>query len=313
MIVQSAADYLMVGPVGKLDESVIGAEIEMYSPEDKTETKPAGKRNCKRVTFRKDCELVSIREISPRRNKSDSSDNGEASGSSSEGDSSDSDSSSSECDSSEEEGDDDDDDNANLMKKMSKLVLKHTRSKPQKKDVLPRTIPARPPRLRRPRPPKAATVKCVPEKFIVTSSVSQNKNELAKPKPPTSLATRKFGRILHHRRPRSCTDTRDILKQRPSSPVINRASSAKPSLSLTSRSHSSDNMIRRGSISNYSSQFYRVPPQSERYNAVDSNNNMNSGQERTKFYAWQVANGAPLITTPGIAPMYTEQVTLTRL
>lgn len=308
MLIQSE-DYLrMVGPATKAAEQT---SKEQTSETKSAETKPTRKvKRKKRVTFRKDSELVSIREISPRPNRSDSEDNCEGADSSSDSDSSDSDSSSSDEDSDE----DDDDDNVSLEDKMSKLVLKHTRDKYRKKqkapDIPTRTIPPRPPRLRRPRPTKPITAKRVADKL---PSLSQQtaKPDPARSRQQLSTTSRKFGRLLQPRRPQSCTETRDRLKQRPPSPVTVRASSAtaRPSLSLTSRSGDDDSINRRAS----SSSMYRVAPQNDRYASLDGLYNRNSGQERTKFYAWQVANGAPLVTTPGIAPMYTEQVSLMRL
>lgn len=310
MLIQSAHDYLMVGPTGKKNAK---DESTSETKQDKTtDTKSNRNRKRKKVTFRKDSELVSIREISPRPNRSDSSDNC-CDTSSSDSDSSDSDSSSSEEDSNE-----DDDDDSNLVNKVAKIVLKHTRGNSEKSTkgvIITRPILPRPPRLRRPRASKPPA-KRPPDKPTNPASPVPNKSETLKPSKPSTLTAtgRKYGRSLIMRRPQSCTENRERLKQRPPSPILTRASSARASLSLssTNRAPQEEGSIRRR-IASASSAMMRVTPQSERYASLDTYNNTNSGQERTKFYAWQVANGAPLVTTPGIAPMYSEQVTLTRL
>ena len=310
MLIQSAHDYLMVGPTGKKN-----AKDESYETKDNkfTDSKSNRNRKRKKVTFRKDSELVSIREISPRPNRSDSSDN------CCDSSSSDSESSDSESSSSEGESSDDDDDDSNFINKVSKLVLRHTRDKPAKTadGVIPtRPIPPRPPRLRRPRASRPPATKKPSEKLTSPSSPLPSKGDVSKPNKPATLSTttRKYGRSLILRRPQSCTEPRDRLKQRPPSPVLTRVSSARASLSMSSGSRpTQDETIIRRRIVSASSAMMRVAPQNDRYASLDSNNNTNSGQERTKFYAWQVANGAPLVTTPGIAPMYSEQVTLTRL
>lgn len=89
-----------------------------------------------------------------------------------------------------------------------------------------------------------------------------------------------------------------------------------PKLNMSYRARQSEDdsnlLAKRKSIQQ--SPLTNIPPQNDRYNRVGSSSSIsNSGEERTKFYAWQVANGAPLITTPGIAPLYSEHVTLTKL
>ena len=256
-----------------------------------------GKHVRKRVTFKKDSELVSIREIPARENRSDSSDNDDVEDSSSDSETEDSSSATS------SDNEDDDKTNGNIVDQISKLVLKHTGVRTAKPVLPTRSIPPRPPRLRRPRVPHAHLKK--------KDKVAQSKNQ-TKPKGNNentrqsymTVPTVSVGRLTQFRRPQSSVaDQQEKVKRRPTSPTAQRSRSAMPSLTFTTRSPNA---------SSVTSIYGSLASVNDRYNTSD-NSNTNSGQERTKFYAWQVANGAPLVTTPGISPLYNEQVTVTKL
>ncbi|XP_067952226.1 uncharacterized protein [Watersipora subatra] len=284
-------------PVGeRLPVNHVRLDMAMSETSNQTFVKPAHtalrKRYCgrharKKVTFKKD--LVSIREIPARENCSDSSDELSLSSSSEDSD----DSSDSDCSSDVEVGS-----GGNLVDQISKLVLRHTQNKSVKPMQNLRSIPSRPPRLRRPR--ASATHQRKTEKITQhRNQPSHNYHDSRTSSAAlTALPSVSAARLSQAHRPQSCTsDQMQKLKRRVHSPSVPRSTSAKPSLSLTNRS-----CLTGGSPTIYSMDKTLADP-----------SNTNSGQERTKLYAWQVANGAPLVTTPGISPLYSEQVTLTRL
>lgn len=272
-----------------------GSKLETVNKNLSNEIKLKSNKVKKRVTFKKASELVSIREISPRPNRTpESTDNGALSSSDSSSDSD------SDCSTSTDTSSDDDE--VDFANKISKLVLRHTRSmdksnKSAKTRGASRVIPPRPVRLRRPLPQPNNR-----RKLPLRNSNNNVSNEAQKSKSLSQLSltnnSHSIPRIAH--RAQSSTDIRDKTKIRPSSP---RSKSA-TSLTLTSRLAAAGSTM-YGSLTTVS--------QNDRNSHQANKNNTNSGQERTKFYAWQIANGAPLVTTPGIAPLYSEQTTLTKL
>lgn len=256
------------------------------------------------MRFKKDSELVSIREIPARENKSDSSDNDILLDDSS----TDEESETSVSDTSSDE-DSDEEDARSMVDKISRLVLRHTRGDKRGRPVNnngARTIPPRPPRLRRPRPaPHRALQKFTLAKSQGKAINTQLANDATKSKTVTGSAN-SYGRLTQLRRAQSCSsDQREKLKRRPPSPSNQiRSSSAKAALSLNTRPSNS--------IAADTSLSLATCLTNDRY-TLGEKSYTNSGQERTKLYAWQVANGAPLVTTPGISPLYAEQVTVTKL
>lgn len=238
----------------------------------------------KRVTFKRESELVSIRLISPRPNRSDSSDN-ELSSESSEEDDSDSD------ESSDSELVD------HLVTNASKMMLQHTKRKVKVTSQVSKPATLRVQQLRRPR-----LVPPTQQKLNVSNSPGKSQSISEAPKVKLTMQNinhRGMNRLTSLRRAQSCNvDPRNRAKEA-NNP---RATSAAASLSLSNRKLTTAS----------ASSMYSIPPQNERYSQIESLH-ANSGQERTKFYAWQVANGAPLVTTPGITPLCAEHVTLTKL
>lgn len=277
-------------------DTVPSRHISKPAAHDSCRRRFNGRNRRKKVTFKKDSELVTIREIPARDNRSDSSDNGASSDSSTEDDSDDS----SDVDSS---NDDDVTNGGDIVDQISKLVLRHTRDKPVKPLNFVRSIPPRPPRLRRPRVAAANKKIEKPQSKNQTRTLNnQNSSESARSQSASLLPAPSFGRLTQVRRPQSCA-TSQRAKVKRESPVHQRSTSAKPSLTLTTRTINGHGM---------SPMYGSLPSTNDRHHVTDGSNT-NSGQERTKYYAWQVANGAPLVTTPGIAPLCAEQVTVTKL
>lgn len=283
--------------------------------EEQTLTKKPSPLKMKRVTFVSDEHLVSIREIPARPSSSRS-----YSTESSVDDSEDSNSTSSESsDSSSSSDTDDEDSDAETNVKFSKLSV--TSSKQLLKMKASNT-----------------TASKSKKKFVCKSRIKQNASYQLKARRlrTSSVSTPKHKALGHDRngsireqaasgvtsahkssidtsvrRPVSCSGLR--TSHQPYR-VLSRPSSAVPLINLslvrcrTSDNSSTKSLSPRKTLRNSNGQVA-----SQNVRPARMNNFPNSGQERTKLYAWQVANGAPLVTTPGITPFCSEQTTITKL
>lgn len=280
------------------------------------------KKPKRKVTFVQGADLVSIRYIPPRSGTPISSIEGSASsGSSSEEES---DSESSDGDTSDEDDDIDDD----LLSRVSRLACRSSETKPLKSS-LKKTNTMQSVN----NPSKAASTKSktrsstnynirsslakrrlvMPKSTAVlethTHNHMRNSNGSRKAQTDTIVApsAKRFGTVYRPiSRPLSCPTNQQ--RTQPTNPLVVRENTT-PKLRLSFRSRfGEDSSVLEPMTAKTTSVNNGIGPQNERYSWMTS-----SGQERTKLYAWQVANGAPLVTTPSIAPMYSEQVSVTKL
>lgn len=149
---------------------------------------------------------------------------------------------------------------------------------------------------------------------IVKSAFLQGGTQRRKPFIPFSVTSRRYAESNKSLKPQ--TQKGNAVRPHTTNSYMLRMMSgaSAPKLSMSYRMRQSEDdsnllskrkSLQQGSLTN-------IPPQNDRYSRV-GDTITNSGEERSKFYAWQVANGAPLMTTPGIAPLYSEHVTLTKL
>lgn len=292
------------------------AELSLDSTEhDTTEEKEAtevkrnsalrksSKKKMKRVTFVSDAHLVSVREI-PARPSSSISYSTESSAESEESDVSSS-------DVSESSDSDDSDTNvdtkqSNVNNNNSKTKLHNTPKGKSKKKSTPKPKVKQPPNLQ-PRTRRLSTPIANPLRH---RTLGQDKKENSK-EPTFSIAPsyRYNPENPTRRRPLSSSGIRTSQQPSSSSRSPSRPSSAVPLINLR--------LVSCRASETYTQKHPKpASPRKALREAIGRykvSNMPNSGQERTKLYAWQVANGAPLVTTPGITPFCSEQTTITKL
>jgi len=258
--------------------------------EERTPAQP--KLPKKSVTFVCDANLVSVRLIPARPRPLFETDSESGTSESSAEEEEDEEESTESSDSSEED----------VAEKMSKLVI--TRSKrsmaprrPAKPHVT--TMPTHPSKIKRNTNRQKRKQTGITAMQNTIAAKTEDIREQWVKRRTGLMSTKKFGRAVQ-RRPNSGDRDRGL----PTNPSLIRYTASAPTIRTSPGDDSRLLRLRKGM------DFYHIAPRNDVFRLQRT-----SGQERTKEYAWEIANGAPLVTTPSIAPLYGtgEALTVTTL